>query len=502
MLIMETVLKIRRMHQVDGLSISAIAKLTTLSRNTVRKYLRQSSSEPPTYRRQQPAKPKLGEFEQTLLQWLDLDAKRPKRQRRCARQLFEDLQRQGYQGAYDSVQRFVRDHKKRPARTAAFVPLRFAPGEAYQFDWSEEEVEIAGVVQRVKAAHFRLTHSRQPFVMVFPRETQEMVFAAHDAAFHYWGGVPRQGIYDNLKTCVDQILEGKERRFNPRFLALMSHYVIEPVACTPASGWEKGQVEKQVQDVRRRCFTPRRKVDSLAELNRRLIQELEQAAQTRPHPDDPSQTVWERFLQERVLLRPLAPRFHGYVERELRADSTCLVHVDRNTYSVDSRYAQRHVTARLFADRIQVYAQSELIADHPRLFGRDKTQYDPWHYLDLLAHKPGALRHGAPFKEWALPPALSRVQQQLLSRKGGDREMVTLLLAARQDGMALLEQACQQVLQLGGSSATLVLNQLQRLRRPTEVPAVQARVVPLTRPPEANCQRYDHLLAGGPHVSR
>ncbi|UXB11876.1 transposase family protein [Aeromonas dhakensis] len=92
--------------------------------------------------------------------------------------------------------------------------------------------------------------------MVFPRETQEMLFAAHDAALHYWGGVPRQGIYDNLKTSVDQVLDGKERRFNPRFLALMSHYVIEPVACTPASGWEKGQVEKQVQDVRRRCFPP------------------------------------------------------------------------------------------------------------------------------------------------------------------------------------------------------------------------------------------------------
>ena len=130
------------------------------------------------------------------------------------------------------MQRFVRDHKKQPVKTAAFVPLTFAAGEAYQFDWSEEEVEIGGVVQRVKAAHFRLTHSRQPFVMVFPRETQEMVFAAHDAAFHYWGGVPRQGIYDNLKTGVDQVLDGKERRFNPRFLALMSHYVIEPVACT------------------------------------------------------------------------------------------------------------------------------------------------------------------------------------------------------------------------------------------------------------------------------
>ena len=188
---METVLKIRRMHQVDGQSISAIAKVTGLSRNTVRKYLRQPPSEPPKYRRPQPARPKLGEFESTLTQWLDLDAKRPKRQRRCARQLFEDLQRLGYQGAYDSVQRFVRDYKQQSAKVAAFVPLTFAAGEAYQFDWSEEEVEIGGVVQRVKAAHFRLTHSRQPFVMVFPRETQEMVFAAHDAAFHYWGGVPR-----------------------------------------------------------------------------------------------------------------------------------------------------------------------------------------------------------------------------------------------------------------------------------------------------------------------
>lgn len=74
---METVLKIRRMHQVDGQSINAIAKVTGLSRNTVRKYLRQPLSEPPKYHRPQPARPKLGEFEPTLTQWLDLDAKRP-----------------------------------------------------------------------------------------------------------------------------------------------------------------------------------------------------------------------------------------------------------------------------------------------------------------------------------------------------------------------------------------------------------------------------------------
>lgn len=89
-----------------------------------------------------------------------------------------------------------------------------------------------------------------------------------------------------------------------------------------------------------------------------------------------------------------------------------------------------------------------------------------------------------------------------MGHKGGDRDMVKLLLAARQDGLALLEQACQQVLQLGGSSVDLVLNQLQRLRRPIDAPVIQAQIVPLTLPPEANCQRYERLLPGGHHVSR
>lgn len=159
---METVLKIRRMYQLDGQSISSIAKVTGLSRNTVRKYLRQPPSELPKYRRTQPARPKLGEFEPTLTQWLDLDAKRPKRQRRCARQLFEDLQRLGYQGAYDSVQRFVRDYKQQlPAKVAAFVSLTFAAGEAYRFDWGRLKLfGMAALCDELLAHRERRCHRR------------------------------------------------------------------------------------------------------------------------------------------------------------------------------------------------------------------------------------------------------------------------------------------------------------------------------------------------------
>ncbi|WP_419585356.1 IS21 family transposase, partial [Thiolapillus sp.] len=232
---METIAKIRRRHEVNGESISEIARRFNLSRNTVRKYLNQS--DPQRYQRRQQPKPQLGAYEDQLKTWLEQDSQRPKKQRRTARRLFEDLQGAGYTGAYDSVQRFVKRWKQaRPALTKAFVPLVFPAGDAAQFDWSHEQVELGGVVQTIKLTHFRLAHSRQPFLVAYFRESLEMVLDAHDRAFTFWGGIPQRMIYDNPRTLVDAVKVGKARRFNRQFLALANHYLFEPVACTPASG--------------------------------------------------------------------------------------------------------------------------------------------------------------------------------------------------------------------------------------------------------------------------
>jgi transposase len=277
---MEPLGKLRRRHLVKGESISAIARDTQLSRNTVRKYVAAQTCEPRYVRKHQPF-PQLGPFRETLIAWLETESRRPVRERRTAMRLFEALQKEGYGGGYDSVRRFVKRWKKaqHPSVTQAFVPLAFAPGAKYQFDWSHEVMELGGVLQTVKVAHFRLCYSRRPVVVAYPRETQEMVFDAHNRAFAAWGGVPLAGIYDNPKTLVDAILVGKERQFNRRFLALMNHYLIEPIACTPAAGWEKGQVENQVGTLREWLFTPRLKFAHFEDLNAWLAlrcQELEQ----------------------------------------------------------------------------------------------------------------------------------------------------------------------------------------------------------------------------------
>ena len=175
------------------------------------------------------------------------------RERLTLIRVFEELRGLGYEGSYDAVRRYAKAWRiARGAETAqAYVPLNFAPGEAYQFDWSYEVVLINGTTVTVKVAHVRLCHSRMLFVRAYPRETQEMVFDAHNRAFAFFKGTCTRGIYDNMKTAVETVFIGKDRKFNRHFLRMCSHYLIEPTACTPAAGWEKGQVENQVGLVRR-----------------------------------------------------------------------------------------------------------------------------------------------------------------------------------------------------------------------------------------------------------
>jgi transposase len=132
-----------------------------------------------------------------------------------------------------------------------FVPLAFEPGEAFQFDWSEDWAIIGGERTKLQVAHTKLSYSRAFVVRAYLLQTHQMLFDAHNHAFRVLGGIPRRGIYDNMRTAIDRVGRGKERDVNARFLSMASHFLFEPEFCNPASGWEKGQVEKNVRDERR-----------------------------------------------------------------------------------------------------------------------------------------------------------------------------------------------------------------------------------------------------------
>src|SRR3954463_5642292 len=495
MFVVETVARIRRAHFVQGKSIKLICRELRVSRKVVRKVLRSAATEFHYEREQQP-RPRLGAWRERLDELLAANEAKTSRERLTLIRVFEALRGLGYEGGYDAVRRYARTWgRNRASQTAdAYVPLSFAPGEAYQFDWSHEVVLINGTTVTVKVAHVRLCHSRMLFVRAYPRETQEMVFDAHDRGFAFFRGACTRGIYDNMKTAVDAIFVGRERAYNRRFLQMCSHYLVDPVACTPASGWEKGQVENQVGLVRERFFTPRVRVKSYEELNAWLLDQAVAYAKAHPHPEFRDRTIWQVFEAERAALVPYAGRFDGFHAVPASVSKTCLVRFDNNKYSVGASAIGRPVEVRAYADRIEIRQDGRVVADHPRAFGRDQTVFDPWHYVPVLARKPGALRNGAPFKNWVLPSGLDRVRRKLASADDGDRQMVTILTAVLSDGLQAVEAACLEALREGVHSADVILNILARQREATAIiTVITPAALRLRHEPAADCARYDTL---------
>ena len=211
---MDMIGRIRRLHGRGKKSVREIARTTGLSRNTVAKWLRGSIEGEPRYRRgAQPTK--LDAFHEALRQALKADAHRPRRDRRSARALFNEIRAAGYGGGYTRVKDFVRAWRLEEGRAAAsraFVPLAFEMGEAFQFDWSEEGLVVGGIYYQAQVAHMKLCASRAFWLVAYPSQGHEMLFDAHTRAFAALGGVARRGIYDNMKTAVDKVKKGKGRR--------------------------------------------------------------------------------------------------------------------------------------------------------------------------------------------------------------------------------------------------------------------------------------------------
>ena len=500
--------KIRRWHFRDHLSLREIAKRTGLSRNTVRTYIRNKVIEPVYPQRKTVSN--LNGFTDKLSQWLFDETKKSRKQRRTLKQIHADLCALGYEGSYDRVASFARDWRQKQLERSnkssnrTYIPLQFAPGEAFQFDWSEDYAVIAGERTKLQIAHFKLSYSRAFYVRAYLLQTHEMLFDAHNHAFLAWGGIPKRGIYDNMKTAVDKVKSGKQRNVNARFAAMVSHYLFDADFCNPASGWEKGQIEKNVQDARRRLWQKVPPQSSLSALNQWLEERCKTLWAEIRHPTE-DRTIYQAWYEELPSLMPVGQPFDGYVEHTKRISPTCLIALENNRYSVPASYANKSASVHVYVDRLVMIAEERVIAEHVRVINRDhnksETIYDWRHYLSVLQRKPGALRNGAPFNE--IPKAFKALQSILLKRAGGDREMVDILaLVLLHDEQHVLT-AVELALETGAPSKQIVLNFLCRLveGKPVE-PIDVPPALTLAIQPEANVTRYDNLrLQGESHAA-
>ncbi|MEO6320525.1 MAG: IS21 family transposase, partial [Polaromonas sp.] len=470
-------------------------KRTGLSRNTIRGWLRkpeETQTAKPRYSRKEVAC-KLTAFHATLELALKADALRTKQNRRTVKALFAQIKADGYAGGYSQLTAFIRQWRGREGKTVhAFVPLKFELGEAFQFDWSEEGMVVGGIYHRMQVSHMKLCASRAFWLVAYPSQGHEMLFDAHTQSFCALGGIPRRGIYDNMKTAVDKVLKGKGRVVNARFAVMCAHYLFDADFCNVASGWEKGVVEKNVQDSRRRIWldAQKRRFGSFAELNAWLGARCRALWGEIRHPEYPQFSVAEMLEQERAEMMPMPTPFDGYVERSAKVSSTCLVSVARNRYSVPCELAGQRVSTRLYPNQISVVAGDALVARHDRVSDRGQICYDWQHYITLLERKPGALRNGAPFAH--MPESLKQLKLGLMRHAGGDRIMAQVLAAVPTAGLAAVLVAVELVIESGALSAEHVLNVLARLNA-SPMPACVETTLRLKEAPLADTARYDRL---------
>jgi len=490
---MELLGKIRRMHVREKLSERAIAKRTGLSRNTVHKWLKPPQEvQEPKYTRAKGFS-KLEGFTDELELALQVDALRPKQDRRSARALFAQIKASGYLGGYTRVTDFIRAWRASAGKNVkAFVPLKFDMGEAFQFDWSEEGMVVGGIYRRMQVSHMKLCASRAFWLVAYPSQGHEMLFDAHTRSFAALGGVARRGIYDNMKTAVDKVKKGKGRTVNARFAVMCAHYLFDADFCNVASGWEKGVVEKNVQDSRRRIWidAESRKWGSFEELNAWLGERCRALWGEIRHPEYQQFSVAEMLEQERAELMPMPTVFDGYIERSAKVSSTCLVAVARNRYSVPCELAGQRVSTRLYPSRVEIASDEAIVASHARVANDGHICYDWQHYIALVQRKPGALRNGAPFAD--MPEPLLRLRQGLMRHDGGDKTMAKVLNCVASHGLEAVLVAVELVIESEVLSTEHVLNVLARLNAPP-MPETVASSLHLEEAPVANTGRYDSL---------
>lgn len=466
---------IRRARKVEGLGIRALAKKFKIHRRTVRAAL-ESSTPRPRKRTERPA-PIMGPYRTIIAGWLLADAKAPRKQRHTGNRIWERLMAEhGCKAAASSVRREVARIRREltPQLKEAFVPQVHEPGKEGEVDFYEAVVKLGGVERTLQHFCMRACHSGREFHLAFIQGTQQAFLEAHNEAFAHFGGVFDLVRYDNLGHAVKKVLQGRKREETDRFIAMRSHYLFEAMFCEPGvnGAHEKGGVENGQGRFRRAHLVPVPEFPDLAAYNAYLLDCC--ARDDQRVMAGRSETVAAAWEREKPALNPLPNQpFDTDVVSRAVVDSHGRVRVANNKYSVPIGLHGLTVEARLGAREVRCVHDGREVARHERLTGIGGQSLKLDHYLDLIAHRPGALRGSMPLAqaraagEW--PKGYDALWDALVARHGkaeGTRQMVEVLLLHREHGRELVEVAAATALERGCIEAEAVKHLVRHLDEP------------------------------------
>lgn len=372
--------EIRRLHDEEGESISAIARRMDLDRKTVRRCVRERDWRP--YQRAS----KVDTLLAPHAEWL---RERASEVRYSARILYQELKAQhGYAGSYETVKRFVAPLREL-SNSDALTQTRFetAPGQQSQVDWGQARVAFRQGPASVRIFVLTLGFCRRGFYWAYPNERLNQFLEAHERAFAHFGGLTAEHLYDRPRTVCYQNREGRVV-WNPTFKAFAEHWGFEPRVCRAYRAQTKGKVESGVKYVKRN-FLPGRTFIDIVDFTEQLAEWNATIADTRVHGTT-HEVPLVRFERERSHLLPThrQPSFltEAKVSRIVARD--WLVSFRTNRYSVPFRLIGKPVEVQAREGHVWIYHAGQLVADHLLCTGQHALVIQP-------EHGPGAVARNA-----------------------------------------------------------------------------------------------------------
>lgn len=455
--------QIRREYEFGCGTIIGTAEKFGIHRRMVRQAI--ESALPPKRKQPERARPLFEAVERFIDQILEQDQQVRRKQRHTAHRIFERLRSElpEIRVAERTVQQYVRELRERRGliKHEVFVPQHYEWGVEAQVDWYEADVLLGGVPTTLQFFCLRAMASGAAFHRAYERATQQAFLEAHEKAFEYFGGVFHRLRYDNLKAAVKRILRGSRREETTRFIAFRSHYGFEALFCRPAQAHEKGGVEGEAGYFRRNHLVPIPACECLEDFNYWLAAECRRDERRQIAGRELS--VGAGLICERAALRALPDDGFELAEDLFPlVDAKGCVRVKTNLYSTPLKPGLR-VRVRVLPTEVEIWHRDQCAARHVRSYGRRQERYELEHYLDVLAHKPGAFAGSKPLQQWREEGRWTRQFDQLFEnlkqRHGeqtGTRLMIELLREGRRTGYETLRDCVKQSLQFGtGSSETV-----------------------------------------------
>ena len=386
MIIMEAVMDIRSLAK-QGYSKRAIARISGRDFRTVQKYLQEEVI--PKYKAVK-RQSKLEKFKDLIGDWLS-------QQDYQASRIKELLRKQGFKGSYSTVQRYVKKLKGKRDRVA-YVRFETLPGQQAQVDFGDFQIGCRdGKKLTIYCFIMVLGFSRKMYVEFIDRCTLANFLKCHQKAFEFFGGIPAEILYDNMKNVVIKKLVGKVV-WNASFLAFCMHYGFKPLTTPAYAPWAKGKVERPIGYIRK-SFWLGYEFYNLKESNKNVMEWLKEVADERIHGTT-REKVEDRFGKEREFLGGLPQGEYDISEKLWRkVYKDCQVAFDCNRYIVPHEYVGQNVLLKIKDDNLRIFFDEKLIAEYK--IPEDKGHTLGWELYDRLRQDKDQLRrkYRRPFKK-------------------------------------------------------------------------------------------------------